>query len=215
MDGKLLSLAKKKLSIEVSFKSSSPVSLTTNLELYDEYGEKIEIPISVTAENCALTTFPYLETFSHGEVVRDKDHRLKLQINQNLNPPIRKTASEGCSVISGNFIKKWCSFELNLQFENFPESLIESKGELFYQLVHRMSNGKTGLKKPAFDSEDKISRVKELHHYYATAIDILQSEGAFLNHIRPEHLLNVGDYLIFVMQKNIALEEEEFDDISR
>jgi hypothetical protein len=34
--------------------------VTTTLEIFDEFGNKIAIPISLTSDNCVLTTYPYL-----------------------------------------------------------------------------------------------------------------------------------------------------------
>lgn len=71
------------------------------------------------------------------------------------------------------------------------------------------------MKKPSIPTDDKKSRVQELYEFYCEAIESLQKEGAFLNHIRPEHLLNASDYLLFGMNSSFTLEEEEFEDISQ
>lgn len=68
-------------------------------------------------------------------------------------------------------------------------------------MIIKMTNGRPIVKKPCFTSEGKLSRILELHNYYSEVIKALQIEGAFLNHIRPEYLLNLSDYLLYMLHK--------------
>lgn len=62
LEGRLLSLAKKSLKIEITCSSQFPISFTTMLEFYDEFGTKYDLPLSCTFDNCLLTTYNFLET---------------------------------------------------------------------------------------------------------------------------------------------------------
>jgi hypothetical protein len=48
--------------LEISFKADVPLSVTTTLEIFDEFGNKIAMPVSLTSDNCVLTTYSYLES---------------------------------------------------------------------------------------------------------------------------------------------------------
>lgn len=127
-DGKLLSLAKKRLKIEISFKSDIPISFTTALEIYDEHGDKISLPISATADNCILTTYPYLEMNNSVIVYDNTDNMLKLLVSKTFTSKNKQTNISGSSAVTGNFIKKWCNYELNIHIENFPDGFVDSRG---------------------------------------------------------------------------------------
>lgn len=64
-----------------------------------------------------------------------------------------------------------------------------------------MVNGRPIIKKPVFVAHEKLNNVLELHAYYSDVIKALQVEGAFLNHIRSEHLLNTNDYLLYMFHE--------------
>ena len=60
VEGKLLSLAKKHMKVEVTVLSNYPISFTTFLEFYDEFGNKYEVPLSCTVDNSIMTAYPYI-----------------------------------------------------------------------------------------------------------------------------------------------------------
>lgn len=59
-DGEIVSLAKKKLPIKVSFVSKKSCSITTDLVLLDASGTKYSIKVLATADNSLFSTAPYL-----------------------------------------------------------------------------------------------------------------------------------------------------------
>lgn len=61
VEGRLLSLAKKNLKVEIICSSQQPISFTTILQFYDEFGTKYEIPLSCTIDNSLMTTYQFLE----------------------------------------------------------------------------------------------------------------------------------------------------------
>jgi hypothetical protein len=67
------------------------------------------------------------------------------------------------------------------------------------------------IKKYNFNHENPLS----LYNYYSDNIKILKAEGAFLNQIRPEYLLEFKDYKVYIHSKNgILYQEKEFYKIS-
>jgi hypothetical protein len=55
------------------------ISFTTNLEFYDEYGNKYDIGISGTADNCLFTVYPFVESESQQNIIYEqKENYIKL-----------------------------------------------------------------------------------------------------------------------------------------
>lgn len=81
------------------------------------------------------------------------ENMLKLLVSKTFSSKNRQTNISGSSAVTGNFIKKWCNYELNIHMENFPDGLVESRGELLYEMIIKMTNGRPIIKKPAFTSE--------------------------------------------------------------
>lgn len=53
--GTNLGVTKKKIKVEVSFKSDKPISFTVKLNLYDANNRVFSLPISGTSDNCIYT----------------------------------------------------------------------------------------------------------------------------------------------------------------
>ena len=114
IEGKLLSLAKKTLKVEVCFYSEVPISFTTTLELYDEYGEKYSIPVSATAENSVMTVYPFLENDNNYSVVMDANEGIVKALCCKSKCYEINTVLTGKNIMSASFIRKWCNYELNM-----------------------------------------------------------------------------------------------------
>ena len=77
---------------------------------------------------------------------------LKLLVSKAFSSKNKQTNISGSSAVTGNFIKKWCNYELNLKMENFPDGFVESRGMLLYEMIIKMTNGRPIVKKPNFTS---------------------------------------------------------------
>lgn len=55
LDGTNLGVTKKKIRVEVSFKSDKPISFTVKINFYDSSNRIFTIPVSGTADNCVYT----------------------------------------------------------------------------------------------------------------------------------------------------------------
>lgn len=118
------------------------------------------IPVSATADNCVLTTFSYLELCKNNVVMDTTDNKLKMQTTNVFSSSNKQTSISGSSTVTGNFIKKWCNYELNIHIQNFPEDLVESRGELLYEIIIKMANGMPIIKKPTFECTEKVQRIQ-------------------------------------------------------
>ncbi len=55
LDGTNLGVTKKKIKVEVSFKSDKPISFTVKINFYDSNNRAFTMPVSGTADNCIYT----------------------------------------------------------------------------------------------------------------------------------------------------------------
>ena len=91
-----------------------PISFTTTLEIYDEFGEKYSLPISATAENSVLTVYPFLENDNNYSIIFDSNEGLIKALICKQKTFEYSSVLSGKTLMSSNFIKKWCNYELNL-----------------------------------------------------------------------------------------------------
>lgn len=73
--GRTLSIMKKKITVEATFRSTVPISLTTMLVFSDDLFNRFSLPLSATSDNSLFTLYSYLE-LSEGEfrvIADDKD----------------------------------------------------------------------------------------------------------------------------------------------
>lgn len=69
-EGKNLNISRKRLRVEILFKSDKPLSFTTKMEIVDPNSRVYSIPISGTADNCILSNYTYCQRlFNDIEIV--------------------------------------------------------------------------------------------------------------------------------------------------
>lgn len=184
--------------------SELPISFTTMLEFYDEFGGKYEVPLSCTFDNSLMTAFRFLEVESSSIVVDKKENLVKMVPCQSsaLTDNYQLGAKERAEC---EFIKNWLNWELNMGVKEFPTCLIQSEGELFYRMVTRMANSELIRR---FEPSDSQNFSHNIYSYYSESIRVLKMEGAFLNQIRPEFLLPFKDYQVCLASKCMVVQSE-------
>lgn len=60
-EGRTLSVMKKKITVEATFKSTLPISLTAMLNFTDDCYKRFVLPVSFTCDNSLLTLYSYFE----------------------------------------------------------------------------------------------------------------------------------------------------------
>ena len=197
-EGKLLSLSKKYLKVEVICRASEALSVTTHLEFFDEFGNKYELPVSCTFDRCLMTNYSYMECPQRPPIVLDKKTNT-IKLSSLPAHHLEKSSSVSASqLLSCSFIKNWLNFTINLGIHSFPADIISSEGELLHKIINKIS-GQELLQK----YEPESARVYALYPYLCDVIKVLKVEGAYLNQIRPEFLLSYADYLVYMHQGNI------------
>lgn len=62
---------------------------------------------------------------NNSTIVYDRnDNTLKLLVSKIFCTKNKQTNISGSSAVTGNFIKKWCNYELNIQIQSFPDGFI-------------------------------------------------------------------------------------------
>ena len=78
-EGRNLNISRKKLRVEILFKSDKPLSFTTKMEIVDSNSRVYQIPISGTADNCILTNFTYCQRmFNDIELTANENTSIKI-----------------------------------------------------------------------------------------------------------------------------------------
>ena len=80
----------------------------------------------------------------------------------------------------------------------FPEDLIESDGDIVFELVTYLAGKPLTFKQNIDQNMKKLEKLTALVKQYDDLIRFLKEQGALLNSIRPEYLLNFHDYNFFL-----------------
>jgi len=102
---------------------------------------------------------------------------------------------ENCKYIK-KFLKMMCP-NMNSTLKNFPEDLYKDNAEIIYELIYTLT-GKPFPQKLIKVDDDFNKSVIQIKNQYDTLIRFLQGEGAFLNNIFPEYLMDFQKYKKFL-----------------
>ena len=119
------------------------------------------------------------------------------------SPIPSKDLEESCE-----FIKRWLNYNVLTQTVlNFPGSVIENNGVEILELITYLTGRQHLSYKVNMEGVSKrVDRCQKLFKQYDDMIKQLKTEGALLNHIRPEYLLGFNDYTAYIklLPKNIT-----------
>jgi hypothetical protein len=211
--------------VDCSFVNQKPISFTTKLIFEDEAKQVYPIFVSGTTDNCLLTNFPFF--LVNGDEYRptaEPNKPIKLEVTESdldsqLSPfndqqDTSKVGSPGSKSAKSSlgftpikmsdlerackFCKDWLNnFVLNIEIENFPNSLLESNGKEIYELIGFLTKRNPPQPYKLEPSLKKQQRVEQLYNQYAELLRYLKEAGGMLNTIRPEYLLSHGDLNAF------------------
>lgn len=57
-------------------------------------------------------------------ILDETDNVLKLLISKAFSSKNKQTNLSGSSAVTGNFIKKWCNYELNIHIDSYPDTFV-------------------------------------------------------------------------------------------
>jgi hypothetical protein len=230
LDDKTIGILKSELRLELAFKSTKPISFTCKLVLFDESNNEFPIHVCGTSDNCLFTNYSFLQrNFNNYEIIDDESNlNVVLRDGENMNGHDDNerqsiSVSHLSSVITKNsvlsglpkinkkiqmnnckYLKRFCNLVCNsANIKNFPEDLMKENGELIFELIYILT-GKTPPRIPKSEMENKDNIVKNLRKQYEELIRNLQTEGAFLNTIYPEYLLDWPQFFKYINYDDAA-----------
>ncbi|XP_036083014.1 cilia- and flagella-associated protein 47 isoform X3 [Rousettus aegyptiacus] len=112
-----------------SFKSSKPVSFFTHVLFYDNRDNRFLLPVTATAENCMLTTYPYIAVHRDMQdiIVRNDKDDSPVKATDNVSLPSREAELPSCAPPECKDAES--AKKLFVGMEIIPEKLNSSKGK--------------------------------------------------------------------------------------
>ncbi|KAM5221377.1 cilia- and flagella-associated protein 47-like [Ctenodactylus gundi] len=194
----------KEITCHISFKSSKPVSVFSNLLFHDDNNNWYSLPVAATADNCILTIYPYLAAYLNKNNLILKDEGEK---TYNFFQKVVNAAEtwfslfgwpEGPHLLS---IPETIRRDVQkVQFDSSPEKacrkndVFNSDKTIFDVLLHL--NGKMPPEIYASSSlpENDTERVMQLFLQHSSLLNFLDVQGGCVSHILPEFLFDPEDY---------------------
>jgi hypothetical protein len=224
-DGTSLGSRKKAMKVEVSFKSLKAISFTTRIDIVDDQEGTWSIYCSGTTENSLLTNcyFFMTEQPEGGYIGREKENGpLKYLIptpensesdtedmmsvayskfssssgggNLGFTPIPFETLTSHCETLS-----YWMREHIpGIGVSNFPDDIILEGGKQLLETLEYLTKKSYGTPLKLRTDEKINVKVTRQMKLYSTIIRTLKEQGAYLNHIRPEFLLNFQELSHFL-----------------
>jgi len=98
------------------------------------------------------------------------------------------------------FVTRWMNSNvLTSNIQSFPTTIVEHNGHEIFELITFLTGrGSFNFRCSIESNMKRLDRVQKLHTQYSELIKMLKTEGALLNHIRPEFLLSYMDFMAYL-----------------
>ena len=221
LDDHTIGYMKNELRMEISFKCAKPLSFTCKLIFFDEDNVESYIMVAGTTDNSLFTNFSFFQSnFENYEISREndsinvkkvKDNDMDLDLNEDrksvnftvshMSTVVTKTSVLGFKKIRKEDIENNCKFlkrYIKIVYPNaiisqFPEDIVKDHGNILFEIIYNLT-GKTPPGKIVKFDDDLSKKATQLRQQYFEVIKFLQEQGAYLNTVFPEYLL---DYTFF------------------
>jgi len=227
LDGNDIGVLRPDLRMEIVFCSTKPLSRTCKLTFYDENNKEFSIMVACTADNCLFTNFSFIQrNFDNTKIEEENDiinlkqnsenetERNEIEENDDnksqshVSSAITKNSNIiGYNKISQKVLYENCSYIKKylymicpqIRINYFPDDLLKQNGgdDVIYYLIYTLT-GKPFPPKLQKVDEDFNKAVQQIKAQYDTLIRFLQGEGAFLNTVFPEYLMEFSKYKKFM-----------------
>lgn len=226
LDDHTIGYMKNELRMEISFKSPKPLSFTCKLIFFDEDNVESCIMVAGTTDNCLFTNFSFFQSnYENYEIIREndsinvkkiKENDLDIDLNEDrksvnftvshMSTIITKTSILGYKKISKEDMENNCKILRryikivypNAIISNFPEDVVRENGAILYEIIHNLT-GKFPPGKIAKFEDDLSKKASQLRQQYFDLIYFLQQQGAYLNTVFPEYLLDFTFFKKYLM----------------
>ncbi len=226
LDDHSIGYMKNELRMELCFKSAKPLSFTCKLIFFDNDNVESYIMVAGTTDNCLFSNFSFFQSnFENFEIVREldsinvrkiKENEMDLDINEDrksvnftvshMSTMVTKTSVLGYKKISKQDMDNNCKFLKryikiiypNAIISQFPDDIAKDNGSLLYEIIHNLT-GKYPPGRIIKLEEDLSKRASQLRQQYFDLIKHLQEQGAYLNTVFPEYLLEYNYFKKYLM----------------
>ncbi|KAL0021413.1 hypothetical protein WJX79_003538 [Trebouxia sp. C0005] len=199
-EGSLIGIAKEKLPVVVSFTGSRPTSFTANVVFLDEEGKRFSLPITGTTDASLLTTKPFMDV-NGSDLVWGSSTSGPPQLDPrgSYKLPEGGFASMGPTV-SPVALSKFLTAVSGKQFQNPPSEMLVSRGLLIHDLLELFS-GKPMPGRTSGGGSGRRESAPALLAGYENLLAHLKSQGALLNAVKPELLLDITDFRLMLAKR--------------
>lgn len=224
LDTNSIGIIKKECTLELSFKTTKPLSFTAKLIFVDTTGYyETFIFVHGTSENCSFTNFFFIERYFHKLDIITDVNTINLEVSDNSTDVFGLDAGDDrksmmtysanssyntrISLMNLNSaylhkLNKDCEYILEfIRYVNctstitsFPGEIcsIKNNAEILYEFIFNLSNKMPPGKLPK--NEDTSKRAFGLKQQFISVITYLQSQGAYLNTVLPDYLLDFNNF---------------------
>ena len=206
--GRSIGVEKPSLPVEVSFRSSHPISSTIKAEFLDADGKAFAINISAATENCLLTSFPFVSRSSKASSIDvGPSGGVDFKVDE-AEMTEQEEVKQESDAKEFSFVRYLNNTSLKIPIQSFPADFIASNGQTLYELIEECS-GKEVKDRPKKLSSNRSERTQQLVAQFQSLITFLTGKGALLHNVRPESLLAFEDYSLVFPGATAAAEDFE------
>jgi len=224
LDGEEIGMLRNELKMELYFVTNKPISFTGNLTFIDSDNRENTILVSGTCDNSLFTSFSFQQRQYENVAIEEENDGINLKVlKENENPDIgdfddKKSEQKSQSAVSSaltstkanivgyqrisskvmnntcKYIKRYFNLVLpNSPIGEFPADIMKNHGEILFDFIFLYTGKAIPFKLASLD-DDYGKSVIQIRNQYLELIKSLQSEGALLNTIFPEYLMEFKHY---------------------
>lgn len=173
--------------MQVRFSSKRPTSFTTNIAFVDDEGTRFNLLVTACADNSLLSLVPFLQA---------NPERFRVErTGQDVTPSVATgnwalPANDFDQKASCNGLTTWLNSAAALNpLSGIPTDFLSSRGRVFIELIEHLTGKKVQEKVEKFSS-NKATAATQLMQQYEGILQRLKSNGAQVNAIKPEMLMD-------------------------
>lgn len=208
-EGNLIGIAKERLPVVVSFAAHKSISFTAKIDFIDELGNRFSQSVSGTADNCLLTTTGFYNLNNRSLAWKSQpDKPLSLEVRD--YRVVSAAEALGPLKASPSMIKYLNITTARGPFTQIARQLQANGGRQLFELLELLAGKQIGRMSGKV-TNSKLEMAQSYLQAYDSMLVQLRAQGALINAIKPEHLLEFEDFsrIITVRTENVNTVAEE------
>ena len=202
-EGCIIGIAKEQLPVEVSFLPDAATAFTTTIDFLDEDGNRFSVPVTGTADNSIITTYPFLKTNRASMKLLTAEDNLPVRLS--LEGAEYEALTSAAVPLQSPFLARWLNATTSKgPFDDLASACLATKGRLVVELAEFFSGKQVPTAKAAAVSNKK-EQLDQVVSQFDKLLNFLRSCGALLNAIKPEHLLELEEFQQVITEREARL----------